>query len=110
MASSIETGGGVKASTFLRVPTVCELARLGPGKAGPFVDDLSDAIATAMIGADEVTTRSLQARMDALTDAHLLYFMEQPKRVQDAEIARILGDVERMQLDAFATRFEKATT
>jgi len=96
--------------SLLRVPTVCDLARLGPDKAGPFVDDLSDAIVTKMIDADEATTRRLKADMDAIADAHRLYFREQPKHVRDAEIARIVGDVERMKVDAFTARFERAST
>lgn len=87
-----------------------ELARLGSEKAGRLVDNLSDAIAIAMVDADQITTRRLQARMDALADAHWLYFREQSEHVQGAEIARILGDVERMRLDVFAARFERAAT
>lgn len=103
------TACAMDASFNSRVPTVCELARLGPHKAGPFVEGQADAIATAMIGADEATTRRLRIRMDALADAHHLYFREQPEHVQNAELARIAGNVERLRLDAFAARFERAS-
>jgi len=93
-----------------RVPTVCELARLGPDKAARFVDDLSDAIAVAMVDADKVTTQRLKAQMDALANAHRLYFREQPKHVQDAEIARLLDDAQRIELDVFAAPFEGGKT
>jgi len=110
MALPAESHPGDELTSLLRGTTVYALARLGPDKAGPRVDDLSDAIAIAMIDANEATTQRLKAQMDALADAHRLYFREQPKHVQDAEIARIRGDVERMKLDVFAARFEGAQT
>jgi len=92
------------------IPTVCDLARLGPERAARRVDEVLDAIAIAMIDADDATTQRLKAEMDAFTDVHLAYFREQPKHVRDAEFERIRGDMERLQLDEFAARYEGGAT
>ena len=87
------------------VPTVAELQRLGPDRAGPFMDDCDDTTRMALDDAADPFTRArLQAHLNALAEARYAYMATLPLQARSREIERLEADAERLQAEADALK------